>query len=93
LRQRFLSSGKRASPSGAVCPLFPEEALVIAQQAKVPLEQLSTQHFVSEVAKLGGFPGRSSDGQRGWQTLFPSCDKFYVNRSLLRNGISRQNGR
>lgn len=48
----------------------PEEALVIARRAQVPVEQLTVQQFVREVARLGGFLGRTSDGQPGWQTLW-----------------------
>ena len=50
--------------------MSPPEALMIAQRAQVPVEDLTVQQFVREVARLGGFLGRQSDGQPGWQTLW-----------------------
>jgi transposase-like protein/DDE family transposase len=48
----------------------PEEAQLIAWQTQVPVEQLSMGRFLRAIAHLGGFLGRTSDGQPGWQTLW-----------------------
>jgi hypothetical protein len=46
------------------------EAQVIAWQEQEPTEQLSVRRFLRAVAQMGGFLGRSSDGEPGWQTLW-----------------------
>ena len=47
-----------------------EEAQLIAWQRQVPVEHLTVRGFLREVAHMGGFLGRKSDGQPGWQTLW-----------------------
>jgi hypothetical protein len=47
-----------------------EEAQVIAWQEQVPVEQLSIGRFLRAVAQMGGFLGRTSDAEPGWQTLW-----------------------
>jgi Transposase DNA-binding/Transposase Tn5 dimerisation domain len=47
-----------------------QEAQVIATQQQVPVMQLTIGQFVRRVAAMGGFLGRASDGQPGWQTLW-----------------------
>lgn len=47
-----------------------EEAQVIAWQEQEPVEQLSIGRFLRAVAQMGGFLGRKSDGEPGWQTLW-----------------------
>ena len=47
-----------------------EEAQLIAWQVQVPVEHLTVRRFVREVAQMGGFLGRTSDGEPGWQTLW-----------------------
>lgn len=47
-----------------------EEAQVIAWQEQEPVAQLSIGRFLRAVAQMGGFLGRKSDGEPGWQTLW-----------------------
>jgi Transposase DNA-binding/Transposase Tn5 dimerisation domain len=46
----------------------PHEVQVVAAQAQQPVELLRMRQFVRQVARLGGFLGRKSDGEPGWQT-------------------------
>jgi hypothetical protein len=48
----------------------PQEVQVVAAQAQQPVEALTTRQYVRQVARLGGFLGRTSDGEPGWQTLW-----------------------
>ena len=48
----------------------PEEAQLIAWQRQVPVEHLTVRAFLRAVAQMGGFLGRQSDGEAGWQTLW-----------------------
>ena len=43
---------------------------VLAAYRKRPVEGWTVHEFWREVAKLGGFLGRKSDGEPGWQTLW-----------------------
>jgi hypothetical protein len=46
------------------------EVLVIKRRLKKKPQDLSLHEFWREVAKMGGFLGRKSDGEPGWQTLW-----------------------
>ncbi len=48
----------------------PQEVQVVAAQARVPVEAMTVRQLVRQVAQLGGFLGRTSDGEPGWQTLW-----------------------
>lgn len=48
----------------------PQEVQVVASQAQVPVETMTMRQYVRQVARLGGFLGRKSDGEPGWQTLW-----------------------
>jgi hypothetical protein len=48
----------------------PAEVQVVAAQAHQPVETLTIRQYVRQVARLGGFLGRKSDGEPGWQTLW-----------------------
>ena len=54
----------------ALAYVEPEEAQVVATQLGVAVEHLNLKQFVRCVAQLGGFLGRRSDGDPGWQTLW-----------------------
>jgi hypothetical protein len=43
---------------------------VLAGSLHVPPETLTVGQFWRGVARLGGFIGRASDGDPGWQTLW-----------------------
>jgi hypothetical protein len=43
---------------------------VIAWQEQVPVEQLSIGRFLRAVAQMGGFLGRTSDAEPGWQAVW-----------------------
>ena len=43
---------------------------VLAAYRQIPVEALTAHRFWREVARLGGFLGRKSDGEPGWQTLW-----------------------
>lgn len=48
-------------------------------RAKPPVtEDMSVREFVTEVAKLGGFQARRSDGPPGWQTLWRGWAKLQL---------------
>ena len=68
LQVRNLSREEPEQP--ALVGVEPEEAQVIATQLGVEVEQLSLKQFVRRLAQLGGFLGRRSDGDPGWQTLW-----------------------
>ncbi len=48
----------------------PPEVQAVAAQAQVPVETMTIRQYVRQVAHLGGFLGRKSDGEPGWQTLW-----------------------
>lgn len=48
-------------------------------RARMPVtEDMSVREFVAEVAKLGGFQARKSDGPPGWQTLWRGWAKLQL---------------
>jgi hypothetical protein len=58
-------------PETPVRDLLPKvEQQIVAKLAQVPVERLTAETLVRTVAKLGGFLGRRSDGQPGWQSLW-----------------------
>jgi hypothetical protein len=68
LQLRNLCREEPAQP--ALAWVEPEEALVIACQQEVAVEELTIKQFVYRVAQLGGFLRRTCDGPPGWQTLW-----------------------
>lgn len=48
----------------------PQEVQVVAAQAQRPVDSMTMRQYVRQVAQLGGFLGRKSDGEPGWQTLW-----------------------
>ena len=41
-------------------------------------ETTTAHEFYREIAKLGGFLGRKSDGEPGWQTLWRGFEKLHL---------------
>jgi hypothetical protein len=48
----------------------------LAKLIKAKPEQLTMQRFTHEVAKMGGFLARNSDGDPGWKTLWKGWQKL-----------------
>jgi hypothetical protein len=46
------------------------KVLIAKRKLKVPIGELTVYEFWRAVAMLGGFLGRKSDGNPGWQTLW-----------------------
>jgi len=68
LQLRMLSRQAPDSPASATVP--PEVVTVLAGSLHLPPETLTVGQFWRGVARLGGFIGRASDGDPGWQTLW-----------------------
>ena len=49
---------------------------VLCIKRKVDPDRLTLSEFTMEVAKMGGFIGRKSDGYPGWQTLHAGLMKL-----------------
>lgn len=65
-----LRNTARENPDSPASEVVDEHALVIiSQRFNLPLD-MNIGVFWRSVAKLGGFLGRKSDGQPGWQTLW-----------------------
>ena len=47
-----------------------EHVQMLSKLRNIPVEELTCYRFWRETAKLGGFLGRNSDGEPGWQTLW-----------------------
>lgn len=70
---RLLQASKVADdqPDLLARQVFDHEACcVVARRAGIAPHQLSAAQFRLELAKLGGFIARKSDGKPGWQTLW-----------------------
>ena len=65
---------------------------VLGAYRKKDIEGLTAKEFFREVAKLGGFLGRRSDGDPGWQTLWrgwQKLDAMTLGASLAQSGLPR----
>jgi hypothetical protein len=68
LQLRMLSRQAPDTPASATVPQ--EVVTVLASSLHVPPATLTVGQFWRGVARLGGFIGRASDGDPGWQTLW-----------------------
>jgi len=66
LRDLARSQGERP----AIEVIDPVLVQIIAQREKQDPQSMKVQAFFSAVAKVGGFPGRRSDGEPGWKRLW-----------------------
>lgn len=67
----------RAEPNRPATECAPRDHVeVLAAYRKRSVEGWSVSEFWREVAKLGGFLGRKSDGEPGWQTLWRGWQKL-----------------
>ncbi len=76
-----LKSAARTDPERPACEMVP--ALWIAMLLAVrknlnKTESLTIGQFYRELAKLGGFIGRKSDGEPGWITIWRGWQKLYL---------------
>jgi Transposase DNA-binding len=71
-----LRNAARENPDSPASEVVDEQALkIISKRFKLPMD-MSIGIFWRSVAKLGGFLGRKSDGQPGWQTLWKGWMRF-----------------
>lgn len=65
--------------------IVPSELLLLLTRVRPRLkrELITVDQFIREVAKLGGFIGRKSDGDPGWQTIWRGWREL----QLLRRGF------
>jgi hypothetical protein len=66
-----LKNDTRLMPDAPAVEHVPRESVkTLAILLKVAVENITLRQFTHEVAKLGGFVGRKSDGEPGWLTLW-----------------------
>jgi hypothetical protein len=73
VRQLALKQQAGAHPDARATTVVDEltvTVLAAKRKLKTPPADLTVRQFWREVAKLGGFLGRKSDGEPGWQTLW-----------------------
>jgi hypothetical protein len=68
-----------------------ESVRLLAKLIKAKPEQLTIRRFTHEVAKMGGFLGRKTDGDPGWKTLWAGWQKL----NLIHRGyvLAKEQGR
>ncbi len=52
--------------------------MVVARQARCPLQRLSPRLFWLTIAKRGGYLARQGDGPPGWQTIWKGWSDFML---------------
>jgi hypothetical protein len=67
-------------PAGQVVPPHWIKMLIAARKRlkKTSAVTMTTGDFYRELAKLGGFLGRKSDGEPGWITIWRGWRKLYM---------------
>lgn len=66
-----LKNDARLSPDQPAVECVPKELVqTLARLTRTNAATMTVRKFTHEVAKLGGFIGRRSDGEPGWQTLW-----------------------
>jgi hypothetical protein len=66
-----LKNDARLTPDRPAKQCVPKEPLqTLLKLLKLPMKTMTIRRFTHEVAKLGGFIGRKSDGDPGWLTLW-----------------------
>lgn len=67
----YLRGIARTEPNQLAREVIPEAACkIICKRYTLQVDTLTTSCFWRSVARLGGFIGRKSDGEPGWQTLW-----------------------
>ena len=76
-----LKSAARVEPGRLARQMIPPRWIALLQAARKSLKQISSLtvgEFYCELAKLGGFIGRKSDGEPGWITIRRGWQKLYL---------------
>ena len=76
-----LKSAARAAPDRPARRMIPPRWIALLQAARKNVKQiksLTVGEFYRELAKLGGFIGRQSDGDPGWITIWRGWQKLYL---------------
>ena len=76
-----LKSAARSDPERPARRMIPWRWIAMLQAARKNLKQvksLTVGAFYRELAKLGGFIGRKSDGEPGWITIWRGWQKLYL---------------
>jgi hypothetical protein len=72
-----LKNDARLTPDRPALQCVPVEMVrTLAKLTDVGVEALTVRRFTHEVAKLGGFLGRTGDGEPGWRTLWYGWQKL-----------------
>ena len=74
LQLKFVARQAPRSPALKSAPLTHVRVLAAYRDRRA--EDWSVYEFWREVAKLGGFPGRKSDREPGWRTLWRGRQKL-----------------
>jgi len=76
-----LKSAARAEPHRPARRMIPPRWITLLKAARkhlTPVKSLTVGEFYRELAKLGGFIGRKSDGVPGWITIWRGWQKLYL---------------
>jgi len=76
-----LKSAARTNPDRPACQVVPLnwiKMLVAARKRSRSTAAMTVAEFYRELAKLGGFLGRRSDGEPGWITIWRGWQKLYL---------------
>jgi hypothetical protein len=65
-------------PARQLVPLFWIKMLLAARKRTKLTVAMTIREFYREVAKLGGFLGRKSDGEPGWITIWRGWQRLYM---------------
>jgi hypothetical protein len=87
-----LKNNARLTPDRPASECVPNELVqTLRMLRKLKASTMTVRQFTHEVAKLGGFIGRKSDGEPGWQTLWQGWREL----SLVNHGyqLAQRTGR
>lgn len=70
---RALARNDPATPVELIAD--PVAVAVVARQTRQPVAQ-TVEHYLRQVARLGGYQGRTGDGPPGWRTLWRGWDRL-----------------
>jgi hypothetical protein len=75
-----LKTVARKEPNRPACEVVPEQWIRMLQRLRRhgPKRNWTVRDFYRELAKMGGFLGRKSDGEPGWMTLWRGFEKLHL---------------
>lgn len=76
LKLKSIARTKPDTPAQRVVPDVWLKMLKLARKKMAPVHDLTVGQFYREVAKLGGFLGRTGDGEPGWITIWRGWGKL-----------------